>query len=62
MADQVTVTADDIGPIIAIVTWFFMVMMTLAVIFKAVIKLVVRRRLNLDDYVVCLALVLPILP
>lgn len=51
------VTPDDAGPIIAITTWLFMIMMILSVIFRVVIKLFVRRKLKLDDYMVCGALV-----
>lgn len=55
--NQVKVTPDDVGPVIAIATWFVMIMMILSVLFRVVIKLYVRRRLYLDDYMVCGALV-----
>jgi hypothetical protein len=56
-ANHVLVTADNIGPVLAIVTWFLLTMMIVAIFFRMVIKRFVRRRLTSDDYPVCAALV-----
>jgi hypothetical protein len=54
---QVQITADDMGPLLAIITWVFMTMMILAVIFRLIVKLGIRGSLKWDDYAVCAALV-----
>jgi hypothetical protein len=55
--NQVHITPNDQGPLLAIITWFFMVMMILAVIFRLAVKLGIRGNLKFDDFVLCAALV-----
>jgi hypothetical protein len=54
---QVQMTADDMGPLLAIITWVFMTMMILAVLFRLVVKLGIRGSLKWDDYAICVSLV-----
>jgi hypothetical protein len=54
---HVLVTGDDQGPVLAIVTWFMMTVMALAVVARVTIKLTVRRGLKMEDFSVIAALV-----
>jgi hypothetical protein len=58
--EHVLVTDDDQGPVLAIVTWFLMTVMALAVIARVTIKLAVRRELKIEDFSVMAALVGPV--
>ena len=51
------VTNDDQGPVLAIVTWFRMTAMALAVIAQVTIKLSIRRGLTMEDFSAMTALV-----
>jgi len=55
--EHVLVTDDDQGPVLAIVTWFLMTVMALAVIARVTIKLAVRHELKIEDFSVMAALV-----
>lgn len=55
--DHVLVTDDDQGPVLAIVTWFLMTVMALAVVARVTIKLAIRRELKIEDFSVMAALV-----
>jgi hypothetical protein len=54
---HVLVTDDDQGPVLAIVTWFLMTVMALAVIAQVTIKLSIRRGLTMEDFSAMTALV-----
>jgi len=58
---QVQITADDQGPLLAIIAWVFMTMMILSVIFRLVVKLGIRGTLKGDDYAVCASLVFAVI-
>ena len=55
--NHVLVTDDDHGPILAVVTWFLMTVMILAVLARVTIKLVIRRAVGVEDYLIVAALV-----
>lgn len=57
MAAQVRVTADDHGPILAIVTWFMMVVLIVAVLMRLAIRIAKTRSLASDDWVIAVAMV-----
>jgi len=56
---HVLVTDDDQGPVLAVVTWFMMTVMALAVVARVTIKVAVRRELKMEDFSVIAALVGP---
>jgi hypothetical protein len=47
---RVMITDDNVGPILAIVTWFLMTMMILAVIILSTIQIVIRHSFSKEDY------------
>ena len=57
MAEQVRVTADDHGPILAIVTWLMMVVLIVAVLMRLTIRIAKTRSLASDDWVIAAAMV-----
>jgi hypothetical protein len=59
---QVTITADNQGPLLAIATWFLMVTMILAVIFRVAIRLINTSAPGIEDTTISLALVMNDIP
>jgi hypothetical protein len=51
------VTADNTAPLIAIVACLLLILATLAVLSRLGMKYWITRRLDLDDWMICVALV-----
>jgi hypothetical protein len=54
---RLTITQNNLSPLVAIVTWFCLVISALTVSVRFMIKLWVIRKFNLDDVFIALSLV-----
>ena len=55
------VTADNVAPVIAIVACILVILATIAVLSRLGMKYWITRRFDLDDWMICLALVCALL-
>ena len=55
---RVTITNDNLAPLIEIFIWFCLVISALTVVVRVIIKLKVVRKIGLDDHLIAISLVL----
>lgn len=54
---RLAVTRDNMSPLLEILVWFCMVVSLLTVIVRLMTKRYILRRVDLDDYFICISLV-----
>lgn len=52
-----TVTAENLSPVVAIVAWFLLVVSCIGVFGRLGFKYLLARKFDVDDYLICAALV-----
>ena len=58
LASRTTITPDNHGPIVSIITWILLISMVLSVCAKVALKLLVSRMFNRDDGAITIAMVI----
>jgi hypothetical protein len=57
MARQDVVSASNYSPVVQILSWFFLAFGVLGLIARIATKLAITRRINPDDYILCVSMV-----